>query len=181
MRRLLCAAACVALFATGAAAQSYPTRSITVTVPASAGGPTDTIARIVMARVQQTLGQSIIIENVGGASGTIATGKVVRADPDGYSLIIGGVNHFVVNGAVYPLAYNLLNDFEPISMLATGPMLIMSRNTLPAKDLKELIAWLKANPDNVTFGTGGLASPPHINGLSLEAGTPPEIPFLPLP
>ena len=168
MRRLLCAAACVAVVATGAAAQTYPTRSITAVVPASAGGPTDTIARIVMARVQQTLGQTIVIENIGGASGTLATGRVARADPDGYTLIIGGVNHFVVNGAVYPLAYDLLKDFEPISMLAAGPMLILSRNSLPAKDLKELIAWLKANPDGVTFGTGGLASPPHITGLSLQ-------------
>src|SRR4051812_6138243 len=181
MKKLLLAIALAAFGVGGASGQPFPARPITVTVPASAGGPTDTIARIVMARVQQILGQSIIIENVGGASGTIATGKVVRADPDGYSLIIGGVNHFVVNGAVYPLAYNLLSDFEPISMLATGPMLIMSRNSLPAKDLKELIAWLKANPDNVTFGTGGLASPPPINGLPPQAGPPAEIPVLPVP
>src|SRR5712671_3778494 len=179
MRRLLCAAACVAVIATGASAQSYPTRSITAVVPASAGGPTDTIARIVMARVQQIIGQTIVIENIGGASGTLATGRVVRADPDGYALIIGGVNHFVVNGAVYPLTYDLLNDFEPISMLATGPMLIMSRNSLPAKDLRELIAWLRANPDNVTFGTGGLASPPHITGLSLQEITGNKFQFVP--
>ena len=179
MRRLLCAAAFVAVVATGASAQSYPTRSITAVVPASAGGPTDTIARIVMARVQQTLGQTIVIENIGGASGTLATGRVARADPDGYTLIIGGVNHFVVNGAVYPLAYDLLKDFEPISMLAAGPMLILSRNSLPAKDLKELIAWLKANPDGVTFGTGGLASPPHITSLSLQQITGNKFQFVP--
>jgi tripartite-type tricarboxylate transporter receptor subunit TctC len=179
MTRLLLGIALAALSITAAGAQNYPTRPITVTVPASAGGPTDTIARIVTARMQQTLGQSIIIENVGGASGTIATGKVMRADPDGYALIIGGVNHFVVNGAVYPLNYNLVTDFEPISMLSTGPMLIMSRNTLPAKDLEELIAWLKANPENVTFGTGGLASPPHISGLSLEAVTGNKFQFVP--
>ena len=100
MKKLLLGIALVALTGITANAQSYPTRSISVTVPASAGGPTDTIARIVTARMQQALGQSIIIENVGGASGTIATGKVTRADPDGYTLIIGGVNHFVVNGAV---------------------------------------------------------------------------------
>ena len=179
MRRLLCAAAAVAVIATGASAQTYPTRSITAVVPASAGGPTDTIARIVMARVQQIIGQTIVIENIGGASGTLATGRVARADPDGYTLIIGGVNHFVVNGAVYPLTYDLLNDFEPISMLATGPMLILSRNSLPAKDLRELIAWLKANPDNVTFGTGGLASPPHITGLSLQEITGNKFQFVP--
>ena len=179
MGRLLCAAACLAALATSAAAQPYPARSITAVVPASAGGPTDTIGRIVMARVQQTLGQTIIIENVGGASGTIATGRVVRAEPDGYTLIIGGVNHFVVNGAVYPLTYDLVKDFEPISMLATGPMLILSRNTLPANNLAELIAWLKANPDTVTFGTGGLASPPHISGLSLERVTGNKFQFVP--
>ena len=179
MMKLLLGVALTTLATIAASAQSYPTRPITVTVPASAGGPTDTIARIVMARVQQTLGQSIVIENVGGASGTIATGKVTRADPDGYSLIIGGVNHFVVNGAVYPLTYDLLKDFEPISMLATGPMLIMSRPSLPAKNLQELIAWLKATPDNVTFGTGGLASPPHISGLSLEGVTGNKFQFVP--
>jgi tripartite-type tricarboxylate transporter receptor subunit TctC len=179
MRTLLAALACLAVLATGAAGQPYPTRPVTAVVPATAGGPTDTIGRIVMARVQQTLGQTIIIENVGGASGTIATSRVVRADPDGYTLIIGGVNHFVVNGAVYPLAYDLLKDFEPISMLATGPMLILSRNTLPAKNLAELIAWLKANPDSVTFGTGGLASPPHISGLSLEKATGNKFQFVP--
>jgi tripartite-type tricarboxylate transporter receptor subunit TctC len=179
MRTLLAAVACLAVLATGAAAQPYPTRSITAVVPATAGGPTDTIGRIVMARVQQALGQTIIIENVGGASGTIATNRVVRAGPDGYTLIIGGVNHFVVNGAVYPLAYDLLKDFEPIAMLSTGPMLILSRNTLPAKDLKDLIAWLKANPETVTFGTGGLASPPHISGLSLEKVTGNKFQFVP--
>jgi tripartite-type tricarboxylate transporter receptor subunit TctC len=178
-KKLLLGIALAALSISASSAQNYPTRPITVTVPASAGGPTDTIARIVTARMQQTLGQSIIIENVGGASGTIATGKVTRADPDGYALIIGGVNHFVVNGAVYPLAYNLVNDFEPISMLATGPMLIMSRTSLPATNLGELITWLKANPENVTFGTGGLASPPHISGLSLEAVTGTKFQFVP--
>src|SRR5258708_13007977 len=163
MNKLILGVALAVLASVTANAQSYPTRSISVTVPASAGGPTDTIARIVTARMQQTLGQSIVIENVGGASGTIATGKITRADPDGYALIIGGVNHFVVNGAVYPLAYNLVNDFEPISMLSTGPMLIMSRNSLPAKHLKELTAWPKANPDNVTFETPALPHPPPLH------------------
>jgi len=162
-----------------AAAQSYPARPVTAIVPASAGGPTDTIARIVMARAQQILGQTIIIENVGGASGTIGTGRVVRADPDGYTIGIGGPNHYVVNASVYPLNYDLLNDFAPISMLSNGPMLIMSRNSLPAKNLAELVTWLKANPDNVTFGTGGLASPPHVSGLSLQTVTGNKFQFVP--
>jgi tripartite-type tricarboxylate transporter receptor subunit TctC len=179
MRKLLIAACALLAGVASAHAQSYPARQITAVVPASAGGPTDTIARIVMARVQQSLGQSIIIENIGGASGTIATGRVARAEPDGYTLIIGGVNHFVVNGAVYPLTYDLLNDFAPIAMLAAGPMLILSRTSLPATNLKELLAWLQANPDNVTFGTGGLASPPHITGLSLQQVTHNRFQFVP--
>ena len=162
-----------------ASAQSFPSRPVTAVVPATAGGPTDTIGRIVMARAQQLLGQTIVIENVGGASGTIGTGRVVRAEPDGYTIGIGGVNHYVVNASVYPLPYDTLRDFEPISMLSNGPMLIMSRNSIPAKNLQELIAWLKANPDNVTFGTGGLASPPHISGLSLQAVTGNKFQFVP--
>ena len=179
MRRLLLTAIAMLLGAASAAAQSFPTRPVTAIVPASAGGPTDTIGRIVMARAQQLLGQTIIIENVGGASGTIGTGRLVRADPDGYTIGIGGPNHYVVNASVYPLTYDLLRDFEPVSMLSNGPMLIMSRNTLPAKNLVELIAWLKANPDNVTFGTGGLASPPHISGLSLQTVTGNKFQFVP--
>lgn len=179
MRKLLVAALVLLAGLASAQAQSYPTRQITAVVPASAGGPTDTIARIVMARAQQSLGQTIVIENIGGASGTIATGRVVRAEPDGYMLIIGGVNHFVVNGAVYPLNYDLLKDFAPIAMLASGPMLILSRKSLPATNLQELLAWLKANPDNVTYGTGGLASPPHITGLSLQEITRTKFQFVP--
>ena len=179
MRKLLVAALVTAAGMSAASAQPIPTRPVTAIVPASAGGPTDTIGRIVMARAQQLLGQTIIIENVGGASGTIGTGRLVRADPDGYTIGIGGVNHYVVNASVYPLTYDTLKDFEPISLLATGPMLIMSRNSLPAKNLKEFIAWLKANPDNVTFGTGGLASPPHISGLSLQTVTGNKFQFVP--
>jgi tripartite-type tricarboxylate transporter receptor subunit TctC len=151
-----------------AKAETYPARTIIAIVPASPGGPTDTIGRIVTQHMQATLGQSIIIENIGGASGTIGTGRVERATPDGYTIGIGGVNHYVVNGAVYPLQYSLLKDFEPIAMIATGPQLILTRNSVPAKDLKELLAWLKANPDTVTFATGGVASPPHVSGLAFQ-------------
>jgi len=179
MRKLLIAALVTIAGVGAASAQGYPARPVTAIVPASAGGPTDTIARIVMTRAQQILGQSIVIENVGGASGTIGTGRVVRAEPDGYLIGVGGPNHFVVNQSVYPLTYDLLNDFAPISMLSNGPMLIMSRNSLPAKDLKELVTWLKANPDTVTFGTGGLASPPHVSGLSLQTMTGNKFQFVP--
>jgi tripartite-type tricarboxylate transporter receptor subunit TctC len=179
MRKLLIAALGVLAGIAAASAQSFPSRPVTAVVPASAGGPTDTIGRIVMARAQQLLGQTIVVENVGGASGTIGTGRVVRAEPDGYTIGIGGVNHYVVNASVYPLPYDTLKDFEPISMLSNGPMLIMSRNAIAAENLQELIAWLKANPDTVTFGTGGLASPPHISGLSLQAITGNKFQFVP--
>jgi tripartite-type tricarboxylate transporter receptor subunit TctC len=179
MRKMLVAALATLAGIAAASAQSFPSRPITAIVPASAGGPTDTIGRIVMARAQQLLGQTIVVENVGGASGTIGTGRVVRADPDGYTIGIGGVNHYVVNASVYPLSYDTLKDFEPISMLSNGPMLIMSRSSLAAKNLQELITWLKANPDSVTFGTGGLASPPHISGLSLQAVTGNKFQFVP--
>jgi tripartite-type tricarboxylate transporter receptor subunit TctC len=179
MRTWLAAALAMMAGTVAASAQSYPTRPVTAIVPASPGGPTDTIGRIVMSRAQQLLGQTIIIENVGGASGTIGTGRLARAEPDGYTIGIGGPNHYVVNASVYTLHYDVLKDFEPISMLSNGPMLIMSRSSLPAKNLVELIAWLKANPDNVTFGTGGLASPPHISGLSLQAFTGNKFQFVP--
>jgi len=162
-----------------ARAETYPARTISAIVPASAGGPTDTIGRIVTQHMQTTLGQSIVIENVGGASGTIGTGRVVRSAPDGYTIGIGGVNHYVVNGAVYPLQYDLLKDFEPISMIATGPQLILSRNTVPAKDLKELLAWLKSKPEGVTFATGGMASPPHVSGLAFEKTIGTKFQFVP--
>jgi len=179
MRKFLIAALATLAGITAAAAQSYPTRPITAIVPASAGGPTDTIGRIVLGRAQQLLGQTIVIENVGGASGTIGTGRLVRADPDGYTIGIGGPNHYVVNASVYPLNYDLLNDFAPISLLSNGPMLIMSRNSLAAQNLAELIAWLKANPSSVTFGTGGLAAPGHVAGLSLQTVTGTKFQFVP--
>src|SRR5438132_2761191 len=137
-----------------ATAQTYPSRPITMIVPANAGGPTDTIGRILAQRMQVTLGQNVIIENIGGASGTLGTSRVVRAAPDGYTIGLGGWNHYVVNGAAYSLQYDLLNDFAPVSLIAAGPQLILSKKDIPANDLKELIAWLRAQRDSVTFGTG---------------------------
>jgi len=170
MTRLLVSVALAATIAgfSNAGAQIYPSRPITMIVPAAAGGPTDTIGRILAQRMQVTLGQNVIVENVGGASGTLGTGRVVRAAPDGYTIGLGGWNHYVVNGAVYPLQYDLLNDVAPVSLIAAGPQLILSKNALPANNLQELIAWLRANPDNVTFGTGGVGAPGHISGLSFQ-------------
>jgi len=178
MKKLLVLLACAGC-ASIASAQVYPTRPITMIVPASAGGPTDSIGRTLTERMGVSLGKNVIIENVAGASGTIGTGRVERAAPDGYTIGIGGWNHYVVNGAIYSLPYDFLRDFEPISQIATGPMLIISRKTVPANDLKEFIVWLKAHPDNLSFGTGGLGSPPHISGLSFEKATGTHFQFVP--
>src|SRR6201984_2043521 len=130
-----------------ARAQAYPTRPITMIVPFAAGGPTDVIGRVVAEGMRASLGQPVIIENVTGAGGSIGVGRVVRAAPDGYTISIGQWGSHVTNGAIYALSYNLLNDLAPLAWIATGVPLIVSRTTLPAKNLTELVAWLRANPD----------------------------------
>src|SRR5262245_51822188 len=181
MKKVMIAIAAGALLASAghASAQTYPSRPITMIVPANAGGPTDTIGRILAQRMQVTLGQNVIIENIGGASGTLGTNRVVRAAPDGYTIGLGGWNHYVVNGAAYQLQYDLLNDFAPVSLIASGPQLIVSKKDIPANNLQELIAWLKARPDTVTFGTGGVAAPGHISGLSFQNVTGTKFVFVP--
>src|SRR5438270_9363787 len=141
-----------------AAAQSYPSRPVTMVVPFAAGGPVDTIARIVGAPMGKALGQTIVVENVVGASGTLGVGRVARAAPDGYTLSIGHWGTHVINGAVYPLQYDLLKDLQPLAMIATNPMLIVANASLPARDLKELIAWVATNPDKASLGTAGVGS-----------------------
>jgi tripartite-type tricarboxylate transporter receptor subunit TctC len=147
-------------------AQSYPARPITVIVGYAAGGPTDTIARIVTERMKMALGQSILVENVTGASGSIGTGRVARAPPDGYTISIGDWSTHVINGAIYPLNYDLLRDFEPVALLPSSPQTFLAKNAVPAKDFKELLAWLKANQDKVSWGTGGASG--HITALLLQ-------------
>jgi tripartite-type tricarboxylate transporter receptor subunit TctC len=137
-------------------------------VPFAAGGPTDTLARIIAGRMRLSLGQPIIIENVGGAAGTLGVGRVARAAPDGYTVGIGAWNTHVVNGAVYALPYDLLNDFEPVGLLANNPQLIVSRNGIPAHDLKQLIAWVKANQDKVAVGTAGIGSSTHVSAVFFQ-------------
>jgi tripartite-type tricarboxylate transporter receptor subunit TctC len=151
-----------------AAAQGYPTRPITMVVPFSPGGPTDTIARIVSESMSRTLGQPLVVENRAGAGGSIAVGRVVHAAPDGYTLSIGHIGTHVINGAVYPLPYDLLSDLEPVAMIATNPQIIVSKIAVPAKDLKELIAWVKANQGKVAVGTGGAGTPAHISGVNFQ-------------
>jgi tripartite-type tricarboxylate transporter receptor subunit TctC len=163
----------------GADAQVYPSRPITMVVPYSAGGPTDTIARIMAERMRGPLGQIIIVENVTGAAGTIGVGKVARAAPDGYTISIGHWGTHVVNPAIYALQYNALKDFEPVAMIATNPQLIVAKKTVPAQDLKGLIAWLKANATTATQGTAGHGSASHISGVYFQNITGARFQFVP--
>jgi len=162
-----------------ARAQTYPTRPVTLIVPWPAGGPSDTIARIIAERTGAALSQPVIVENVTGASGSIGVGRVARAASDGYTLCLGSWPTHVVNGAVFTLQYNVLNDFEPVSLLATQPQLIIARKAMPAKDLTELIAWLRANPDKASQGTSGGGSPAHVAGAYFQKETGTRFQFVP--
>ncbi|MGC1938071.1 MAG: tripartite tricarboxylate transporter substrate-binding protein [Pseudolabrys sp.] len=137
-------------------------------LPFAAGGPTDTLSRIIAARMQVSLGQPIIIENVSGAAGTISLGRVARAAPDGYTISVGPMNSHVLTGAIYKLSFDLLNDFEPVALLANNPSVVVSKKDVPAKDLKELIAWVKANQDKVLVGTSGIGAATHLGGIMFE-------------
>jgi tripartite-type tricarboxylate transporter receptor subunit TctC len=150
-------------------AQAYPSRPITIVVGAAAGGPTDTIARIITERMRVPLGQTIVIENNGAAAGSIAHGRIARATPDGYTLSLGHWGTHVVNAAVYTLQYDVLKDFEPIALISVSPYFMVGKRDLPANDLKDLVAWLKASGDKATQGTSGAGSPGHIGGVSLQS------------
>jgi len=161
-----------------AMAQDYPSRPITVVVPFPAGGPSDTLVRILGEQMRGTLGQPIVIENVAGASGSIGVGRVARAAPDGYTLILGSWVTHVVNGVVYALKYDVVNDFEPISLIATNPLLIVAKKAMPAEKLSELVTWLKANPDKATQGTTGAGSALHVAGVFFQKETGARLPFV---
>ncbi len=159
--RIACAAWLAAL-ALAAGAQGYPTRPVTVIVPFAAGGPTDTIARIMGERMGRALGQPVVVENIAGAGGTIAGQRVARAAPDGYTVAIGHGGTPVIAGAVQKTPYDVFNDFEPVGMIVANPQIIVSKTGVAAKDLKEFIAWVKANAATVSAGTGGPGTPSHI-------------------
>src|SRR5579862_8390356 len=157
MRNWISAAAIAAILAGAgsAAGQVYPSRPVTMVVPYGAGGSTDTIGRIVAEQMRVPLGQPVIIENVAGASGTIGVGRVAHAAPDGYTLVFSNWGTHVLNGPMFALGYDLQKDFEPVALVSNDSLLIVARKTLPAKDLKEFIAWLKASPGKATLGTTG--------------------------
>ncbi len=162
-----------------ASAQVYPSRPVTVIVPFAAGGPTDTLARIMADRMRRTLGQPVVVENTSGAAGSIGVGRVARAAPDGYTIGIGHWSTHVVNGAIYDLQYDLIRDFDPVAMISSGPQLIVTKNAVPAKDLKELLAWLKANQDQVSAGTAGVGSASHVGGIYFQNLTGMRFLFVP--
>ena len=169
---------CFAL-AAPATAQPFPSRPITMVVPFAAGGPTDTLARILSDRVAAQLHGTIVVENVVGASGSIAGARVARAAADGYSITIGHWGTHVLNGAIYKLPYDVVADFEPIALIASGPQLIVGKKALQANDLKELIAWLKDNPSKASAGTAGAGSGAHVAGVFFKSKTGTEFQFVP--
>jgi tripartite-type tricarboxylate transporter receptor subunit TctC len=181
MTLLRIVAGCVLLWGgiAAAPAQVYPSRPITMVVPFAAGGPVDTVARILSEPMRATLGQSIIVENVTGAAGSIGVGRVARAAPDGYTLSIGHWSTHVVNGAIYPLPYDLLRDLEPIVLLPSNPMIVVSKNAVPAKNLNEFVGWIKANEGKVSAGTAGAGSATHVAGVYFQNVTGTRFQFVP--
>jgi len=174
-------AALMALLAFGgdARADNFPSHPITLVVPFSAGGPTDAMARILAEHMRTTLGQNLVIENVTGAAGSLGVGRVVRAPPDGYTVSIGHLGTHVANGAIYKLGYDLVADLEPVVLLPSNPMIIVSKDAVPAKSLKELLAWMKSRPTPPTAGTAGAGSASHIAGLYFENITGIKLQYVP--
>jgi tripartite-type tricarboxylate transporter receptor subunit TctC len=173
MRILLIAIAAVAWggIGRGTQAQDFPSRPITMVVPLPTGSAFDLSARLLAGRMRALFGQPVIVENLTGASGSVGTGRCARAAPDGYTLCFGGVGTHVLNGAVLAPTYDVLKDFEPVSLVATAQLLIVAKKTMTASDLKELIAWLKANPDAASQGTGGTGSLTHLAGVAFQRET----------
>jgi tripartite-type tricarboxylate transporter receptor subunit TctC len=170
MRKTLLAAVCVLMTTTGVAlSQAYPSRPITIIVPFAAGGPTDTIARIMGERIRAALDQPVIIENTSGAGGSIGVTRVARSQPDGYTVGIGHVGTHVINGAIYNLTFDLLKDLDPIAEIAVNPQIIVARKTIPADNLTDLLGWMKANSGKITFGTSGAGTPSHVSSLALQS------------
>jgi tripartite-type tricarboxylate transporter receptor subunit TctC len=151
-----------------ARAQAYPTRPVTIVVPYPAGGGADAVARVTAERMRTVVGQPIIVENVGGAAGGLGTGRVARAAPDGYTLGLGNWSTHVANAVIYALPYDVLNDFEPVALLVSFYFIIVAKKALPASNLKELIAWLKANPGKATVGTDGVGGHGHLAGILFQ-------------
>jgi tripartite-type tricarboxylate transporter receptor subunit TctC len=166
-RRVVLAGA-AALLSCAAFAQQWPAKPVTLVVPFAAGGPTDTLGRILAERAGRSLGQTVVVENVAGAGGVIANNRVLKSAPDGYTIEIGHIGTHVLTQAVQGLKVDYVNDFEPICMLATNPQVMLARNDFPARTLQELVAYVKANPGKVSYATGGVGTPSHIMAASFS-------------
>jgi tripartite-type tricarboxylate transporter receptor subunit TctC len=160
----------------GVQAQTYPSRSITLVVPFPPGGSTDVAARIMAERMRPLLGQPVIIENVGGAGGSIAVGRVARAPPDGYTIDIGQWDTHV-GSIIYNLSYDLQKDFEPIGLISVNPQLMVGKKALPADNLKGLVAWMNANPGRITFVNQNAAA--QVTGILFEQATGQKVQYIP--
>jgi tripartite-type tricarboxylate transporter receptor subunit TctC len=154
-------------------------RPVTLVVPYPAGGPTDTIARLIGEKMRGALGQPVVIENTSGAGGTIGVGRVAKSPGDGYTLSIGHWGSHVVNGAVYTLPFDVLNDFEPVALIAEGPQLLIAAKNVPAKSISELVAWLKANPGKGLVGTTGVGGASHLAAVLFAKTTGTELQIVP--
>jgi tripartite-type tricarboxylate transporter receptor subunit TctC len=165
MKMVILLLALCTLWPAAAGAQKFPTKVITMIVPFTAGGPTDTVARLVAAPMSKVLGQQVIVENVGGAGGTIAASRVAKADPDGYTILIHHIGMSTAPALYRKLPYKPLEDFEPIGLINEVPMTLIARRDFPPKDLKELIAYVKANKDKVTYANAGLGAASHLCGM----------------
>jgi tripartite-type tricarboxylate transporter receptor subunit TctC len=180
MRKTIWAALIAILALTGLArADTYPSHPVTIIVPFAAGGPSDAMARILAERMKLTLGQTVLVENVTGAGGSIGVGRAVHSAPDGYTISFGHLGTHVANGAVYKLPYDLVADLEPVVLLPSNPMIIVSKTSVPATSLKELLAWLKARSTPATAGTAGAGSGAHIAGVYFESVTGIKLQYVP--
>ena len=155
----------------GAAAQTYPTRPITLVIPGAAGGPGDMVGRVLIERMRTSLGQPLVMENVAGANGTLATTRVARAAPDGYTLILGNWNSQIGASAVYPVPYDVLTDFEPVALATISRLWLVGSAAFPPNNTAELIAWLKANPGKASVATVGQGSASHVCGIHFQNAT----------
>ena len=179
MKQWLLAAGLALALIGPASADNYPSRPITLVVPLSVGGSTDVIGRLIAQGMSKQLHQTIVVENTSGAGGTIGVGRVVHATPDGYTMLIGQWGTNVATGAIYHLNFDLLKDLQPIGLIATQPFLIVARGNIPANNLKELIAWIKANPKTATEGNSGIGSPSHVSGILFQKAINSPIQMIP--
>ena len=179
MRRLILAALATLTLIGSALAQNFPARPITIVVPFAAGGPSDAMARILAERMKVTLGETVLVENVTGAGGSIGVGRAAKSAPDGYTISFGHLGTHVANGAIYKLGYDLVADLDPVVLLPSNTMVLVSKNAVPAKTLKEFIDWLKARSSPAAAGTAGAGSGSHIAGLYFENLTGIKLQYVP--